>query len=90
MLDEYVMAGLGESVVLAGVDRISGVFDSAFIDALGVESVTPVFITRSETLDDLDTAHGDTLDRADGTRYLIRGIEPDGTGVTVLRLERQS
>jgi len=62
------------------------IFDAAYVDPLGVESSGPV--ATLPTADAATAAHGQTL-IVSGTTYKIRGIEPDGTGITLLRLERQ-
>lgn len=87
IITEMVAAELGQEVVWNGSARLSGVLDDDFLAALGVETSGPSFVCRSADI--ASAAHGDTLDLEDGTRYLIRGIVADGTGVTVLRLEKQ-
>lgn len=62
------------------------IFDAAYTDPLGVESVGPV--ATLPTADAATAAHGQTLIVA-STTYKVRGVEPDGTGITLLRLERQ-
>lgn len=62
------------------------IFDAAYTDPLGVESVGPV--ATLPTADAATVAHGQMLIVA-STTYKVRGVEPDGTGITLLRLERQ-
>lgn len=75
-----------------GVDATLGdlavrcIFDAAYVDPLGVESSGPV--ATLPTADAANAVHGQTLIIA-GTSYKVRGVEPDGTGITLLRLERQ-
>ena len=71
-----------------GGTAVTGIFDAAYLEPLGsiVEGVGPVFMLS--TADAASSAHGTTLVIGAAT-YKVRGIEPDGTGVTLLRLERQ-
>ncbi len=75
----------GVDATLAGV-AVRGIFDAAYADPMGVESTAPVF--SLPTADAASAAHGQAL-IVSGTTYKVRGIEPDGTGITLLRLERQ-
>ena len=67
---------------------VRGIFDSDYFDPLGnvVEGNSPVF--RCATADIVGVAHGDTL-VAGAVTYKVVGVEPDGTGTTLLRLEAQ-
>jgi hypothetical protein len=72
---------------LGGVD-VRVIFDAAYLEPLGnmVEGVGPV--ATIATADAASAAHGTNL-VIGATTYKVRGIEPDGTGVTLLRLEKQ-
>lgn len=50
----------------------------------GVESASPAALCR--TSDVSDAVHGMPF-RVNDTDYLIRGVQPDGTGFTLLKLE---
>ena len=70
---------------------INGIFDDAFepIDAGGfvaVASSSPVF--HCQTSDVSAAAEGDAL-TVSGTNYTIRVVMDDGTGMTMLQLEKQ-
>lgn len=67
-------------------EAVRVIFDAAYVDPLGVESSGPV--ATLPTADAATVAHGQTL-IVSGTTYKVRGVEPDGTGITLLRLERQ-
>lgn len=79
---------------------INGIFDASYqmieMGQAGVASVAPVFICRSADLAALpmlkafagDMNDGDTL-QVSGQDYLVTDIQPDGTGMTVLILEKQ-
>lgn len=66
---------------------VKGIFDKAYVDPTGlVEGAAPVF--QCAAADVPAAKHGDEIE-IDGTTYKIRGVEPDGTGVVLLRLEEQ-
>ncbi len=67
---------------------IDGIFDAQYIEpSTGVvEDSGPVFTCATSSVP--NAAHGDEL-VIGGTTYVVRGVQPDGTGVTVLVLERQ-
>lgn len=64
---------------------VKGIFDNEYVSIQGVESLAPVFRTATASVPSAE--HGDTL-VIDGTTYYIIGIQPDGTGVTLLILSR--
>ncbi len=80
-------ADFGTAATLNGA-AVNGIFDNDYYEALGntVEGSSPVF--RLATSDASAVAHGQSLVIA-STTYKVRGVEPDGTGVTLLRLEKQ-
>lgn len=70
---------------------VNGNFDSAYADvelggAGAVEGEQLRFVCR--TADVSSARHGDTL-AISGTTYIVRGVRPDGTGMTTLWLEEQ-
>ena len=71
-----------------GGNAVTGIFDAAYIEPLGnlVEGASPVF--SLPTASAAGAAHGTAL-VIGATTYKVQGIEPDGTGITVLRLEAQ-
>ena len=72
---EMRISGVSEPVMVA--------FQAAFASPLDVASVGPAARACSEDVEDV--AQGTTV-TIDGTRYQVVGNEPDGTGLTVLRL----
>ncbi len=71
-------------------DDVAGIFDGDYIDPLDVESSGPVFMLATSSTSGV--AHGSDLVIAAGHgagTYKVRGVKPDGTGVTVLKLEVQ-
>jgi len=78
----------GTSAVYSGTgSTINGIFDAAYAEALDgmVQGSQPAFVTR--TADVPSATHGQTI-TISGTAYKIVGVEPDGTGLTLLRLEK--
>lgn len=65
---------------------VNGIFDSYFVDPLGIEGNSPRFICASSDVSSV--AHGDSL-VVDSVTYHVVGVEPDGTGVVVLKLQEQ-
>lgn len=78
----------GTSAVYSGSGAtIKGILDAEYNEAMGrVQASQPVFACA--TTDVASATHGQTL-TIGATVYKIVGVEPDGTGMTVLRLERQ-
>lgn len=65
---------------------VAGIFDNAYMDALGLATTEPRFTLRSTDATTTTTA---SLLVVNGATYRVRSVQPDGTGVTVLALERQ-
>ena len=71
-----------------GATSVPVIFDSEYIEALRgvVEGSGPVALCAAADVPGI--AHGDTQ-VIDGVTYKVRGVEPDGTGLVLLRLEQQ-
>lgn len=71
-----------------GGKPVSGIFDADFVAIRGelgdTESARPVFMCATE---DVEHVEYGTTARINSTNYTVRGIQPDGTGITVLVLE---
>lgn len=65
---------------------VNGIFDREFAVVGDVESFAPVFLCAGSDVSDV--THGASL-RVEEDDYKVRGIEPDGTGMTRLVLESQ-
>ena len=76
-----VAATLGLDPITSGV-----IFDGPYLEALGnaVEGSGPVALAIAAEVPAV--AQGDTL-TIGATEYTVRGVEPDGTGLVLLRLE---
>jgi len=78
-------AAFGQDCTIAG-GTIVGIFDSQYDRALGiVDSSTPVLTIK--TSDWSSVSRGASVTVA-SVAYTVTGIEPDGTGITLLRLQR--
>jgi len=74
-----------ETVTVSGSSFLA-IFDNAYVDALGVAGTRPALTCKTSDVS------GVVFDAAATVRtisYKVVGIEPDGTGITVLLLERQ-
>lgn len=83
--------GFAEAVTYQGTSQIDVIFDDAFVNVGvgqigGVESRKPACLAIEADVPNV--AHGHTILRGAVTYHVI-GIEPDGTGVTLLVLEKQ-
>ncbi len=75
----------GTDAQVGGV-TVRGLFDNGYGEAFDVAATRPSLLCRSG---DVSTAAHGTAVSVDAVSYKICGIEPDGTGLTRLRLERQ-
>lgn len=76
---------------VGGPQTVNGIFDAPFRAAeleaeVGVETTSPTFACRTADLPHPE--HGAVLS-VDGTDYVIVGVHPDGTGVTLLMLRER-
>ena len=76
---------LSDFAILATVRgrQINVIFDQQYVDTLGVETSQPAATCASSDVADVEQDDSITVD---GREYRIIGVQPDGTGVTVLRL----
>jgi len=69
-----------------GAATVAGIFDNQFVEVHGIEGVRPVFVC--DEADVASIAHGDAL-TIKTVSYKVAGVQPDGTGLTSLILEKQ-
>lgn len=86
--DLSVFTDTDDFAVTATVDgsSVNGIFGNAFVLVDFIESDKPVFDCASADI--VGVVHGDTVTIGSDT-YKVRGIQPDGTGMTRLILEEQ-
>lgn len=64
---------------------VAAIFDAAYVDPLGTVSSGSMLTCRDQDVAGL-VRSAPVVVR--GLNYVVRGIEPDGTGLTMLKLER--
>jgi len=69
-----------------GAATVAGIFDNQFVEVHGIEGVRPVFVCNEADVPSI--AHGDAL-TIKTVSYKVAGVQPDGTGLTSLILEKQ-
>lgn len=74
-----------------GRKTVKGIFDSEYTEidvggTIGFQSTSPRFVCKTSDLCDVRDADSLTID---GDLYLIRVMQPDGTGMTEIQLEKQ-
>lgn len=99
--DEFGAVGRYESVLGRVVPALAGIFDrpadtvgasTSYTDAetIGIGSTTPRFLCRAADLPE-DAGDEDririTVDGVDAGLFVVRLVEPDGTGLAALVLE---
>jgi len=90
LTDEHATAAIFTDIK-GRVTEAAVIFNNDFIgiDAGGtviVESADPVIYYETSKI--LSMTHGSTFE-LNGLTFIVRGIEHDGTGVTLVRLEKQ-
>lgn len=85
-----LLADFGVTATLADGRRITGIFDADYVGVgdIPVESSGPAFTLASADVTGNEIAIGSAL-TIEGDDYTVRSVQPDGTGVTVLRLEAE-
>ena len=82
-----MLADYGITVTKSDTSTFIGIFDNDFLavdlDESEVESTEPTLLARTADVSGL--AHGDSL-TISSTSYKVRGIQPDGTGMTQIML----
>lgn len=85
-MDATIMLAFGVSATLDGAPVV-GIFDSPYSEAYGVATRAPSFRVR----DGMGPTQASQLTIPSGPgagTWRVRSIEPDGTGMTVLGLEK--
>jgi hypothetical protein len=82
-----MLADYGSTVTKADASTFVAIFDNDFlavdVDESEVESSEPTLLARTADVSGL--AHGDSL-TISAVSYTVRGIQPDGTGMTQIML----
>ncbi|MCB0250049.1 MAG: hypothetical protein KDI07_15850 [Anaerolineae bacterium] len=77
----------GYKTLLINYESVGVIFDNNYIEEGFTESAVPVFWAKTAEMPAL--AHGDPIiDEAGDERYEVVNIQPDGSGITMVRLRR--
>jgi hypothetical protein len=79
--DQFAIAGTYD-----GSTTVNGILDRDYVEIGNVEGEFPVFTCVASDVSGV--VHGKTL-VANSTSYVVRGAQPDGTGLITLVLEEQ-
>jgi len=85
---ENLDAFFGDFGLPAIVDgaTVDGIFDNQFATALGFTAgAAPILVCKTE---DVSTVEQEAPVTIGSTGYTVTGVEPDGTGLTLLRLSK--
>jgi hypothetical protein len=74
----------GVTATLASGGTVRGIFDNGFVDVFGVSETEKAF--TAATADVSALAYGNTV-TISGTAYTVAELQPDGTGMTRVRLK---
>lgn len=72
-----------DAAIVGGV-AVNGIFDAAYAGPLSMDGSSPILWVKSASVPTV--AQGDSV-VVGATNYTVAGIEPDGTGITQLRLQ---
>ena len=83
-----LLTDFGVVATLASGRSVSGIFDSDYIGVgdIAVESSGPAFTLSSADATAHEIAIGTAI-QVGSADYVVRSVQPDGTGITLLRLE---
>lgn len=80
------LADFGVSVTPEVGTAFTGIFDAAYLAALGVvEASGPVLVVRSQDVSD-NGVEQESILTISGADYIVTNVQPDGTGITTLHL----
>lgn len=79
-----LMGALANVTATVGGVSVTGIFDAAYQDALGITGSAPALLCASA---DVAAAVEGTAVVVGSTSYTVTTAEPDGTGLTRLRLQ---
>lgn len=91
-LDEFLDTtdGFADACTVGG-STLWGVFTQANSDALGVDGTRPTLLVKDASVSALSIAYGTsiTITRL-SQAFVVRSLQPDGTGMTLLILEESA
>lgn len=84
-LDAFLNTAEFAETATFGATPIVGIFDNAFADAMGIAGSAPVFQCKSTDAASLSPGTSTLTIRS--SSYLVIGVEADGTGISLVRLQ---
>ena len=84
-LDTFFETSDFAEVALNGATPINGIFDNSYASSFDVAGSAPTFTCKSSDATGLSPGTSTLTIRS--SSYLVIGVEADGTGVTVVRLQ---
>lgn len=72
-----------------GASSFKGVFDHEYVESFNIDGERPVLRVKSSDITLYAIVRDDTITSPDAVNYTVVGLQPDGTGWTVLILEEQ-
>jgi hypothetical protein len=88
-LNTGALAALANATLIWGGYRADGLFQAAYADTLGIGNARPAFRCLSASMPDLAQGESVSVDYGTAsTTYTVSAIEPDGTGLIQIILER--
>lgn len=85
-VNDAEISHLANKTFVINGNSVDGAFDNGFINVGIVESQAPVFECRESDIGIV--THGMVI-TSDAVSYKVRGVQPDGTGLIKLVLEKQ-
>jgi len=91
-LDEFLDTSTDGLAVggLVGLSPIAGIYTARNGDVLDVEGYVPTFLCKDSAVDDLSIGHGTLLNLSSLGTFYVRQVQPDGTGMSLLVLEKNA
>lgn len=75
----------GYKVMLVDYEPVAGIFDNDYVEDSFTESSTPVFWVKSSDIPYIE--QGDFVtDEVAEIQYEVANVQPDGSGITLLKL----
>jgi hypothetical protein len=81
----FISSELAEDATI-GTATVAGIFDNQFVEVNGIEGVRPVFTCEAAKVTNL--GHDKSI-KIKNVTYKVAGVQPDGTGLSSLILEKQ-
>lgn len=81
----HAVAALANASATIGGVSVDGLFDNGYGEIYGIDSAKPSFQCASSAVAAVTRGTAVTVN---AVSYTVAGIEPDGTGLTMLRLDK--